>query len=230
MPRKSAPVRAHSKSTKKKTSKRSPRKRKGSEEAPLLPVVRDYRETDDPEGVLEEVKAVLSDPLDLRTDAEIANEFGINGKILKSLQRHPDVRGRALKNLQAAMPDMTVRTVKAIQRGIENGSISAAKLMLELSGSVKSGDTFNFITNSTGGGVDASPVAAYSNEELASSIQTLLTGTYPHDVGFTPEGGVFVQPPAPEEVYPGAVDEADITNAKWEESPPPEAGKSEASQ
>lgn len=134
------------------------------------------------------LQEALVSPTDYRTELELSKEIGLSIQQIRRLKSNPDFYNPLADEFKRKLPSTLIDTVKAMMREVDKGSVSAAKVMLQLQGLIGGDGVTVNITNNQGGPSVATLAAQLTPVELDQEITRLLTEVYPADLSFDAEG------------------------------------------
>lgn len=139
----------------------------------------------DIETAREKFLELWSDPLDLRTEEEIAEELSVHPAQLKKWRSDPAFYEPATEKFQKAFRGSVIPILKNLFRQVEkHKSLGATKVLLQLLGMLEGqGTKINIMNVGTAGGGN-SPAVDFTDEELDLEIHRLVTETMPEDVEY----------------------------------------------
>lgn len=145
----------------------------------------------DIETAREKFLELWSDPLDLRTEEEIAVELHVHPMQLKKWRSDPAFYEPATERFQKAFRGSVIPILKNLFRQVEkHKSLGATKVLLQLLGMLEGqGTKINIMQVGTGGS-GSSPAVDFTDEELDLEIHRLITEAMPEDVVYV-EGKVI---------------------------------------
>jgi hypothetical protein len=121
----------------------------------------------------------VGNPLDFRTDEEMAHAFGYTLAQYSVIRRSKHFNSLVEEEFHNALPGVKVDIFKRLARlATQNSSIPAARLILQWVGELDSPGTIKVQT----GGVSEDSIPRLSPEELDATIVRLLRDTAPEDV------------------------------------------------
>ena len=137
----------------------------------------------------------LSNPLDLRTDYEIALEEKIEFTALKEMKSNPVFMSKVNQRFRQLMGNVQVDLIKSLIRDALSGNRSAvasAKLLLQSMGLVTEGNTIvNFNGSTTTSSNSADYAAKLSDLEVDAEISRLSLEITPEDLMY--QDGKFIE-------------------------------------
>ena len=124
----------------------------------------------------------VGNPLDFRTDQEIAAAFGYSDSQYLVIRRSKAFNGLVEEVFREALPGVKVDIFKRLARlATQNSSIPASRLVLQWLGEIDSPGTVKILGGGAVGSGD-STIPQMSPEELDAVIVRLLRDTHPEDV------------------------------------------------
>ena len=122
----------------------------------------------------------VGNPLDFRTDEQIAAAFGYTLAEYLTLRRSRDFNALVDEEFQSSLPGVKVDIFKRLARlATQNSSIPASRLILQWVGEIDSPGTTKIYNT---GGTTEAPLASVSPVDLDATIVRLLRSTHPEDV------------------------------------------------
>mgnify|MGYP001436799197 FL=1 len=139
----------------------------------------------------------VGNPLDFRTDEEMAAAFGYSDSQYQVIRRSKAFNHLVEETFRESLPGVKVDIFKRLARlATQNSSIPASRLVLQWLGEIDSPGTVKVLGGGTGGSSD-NTISQLSPEELDKTIVRLLRDTNPEDVSLegwkvTPVGNVRI--------------------------------------
>jgi hypothetical protein len=142
------------------------------------------------EKLLRKVFEAFSNPLDMRTDNQLAADLGVEPVELTRVRSDPAFMQQVTRTFDRLLVGVKPEIMKCLLRSVQAGgkdSSANAKILLQALGVL---DTGKVVVNVNGGEGFADPFAKMSSYEIDAEIQRLVVETVPSDIMFS--GGQVV--------------------------------------
>lgn len=136
------------------------------------------------ESVAQAVAEAWSDPLDMRTDAELAAELDVSPAVLRALRRDEDFYAQVVDSFRRQLPQLLPEVLKSlIASARTRRNVASAKLLLEALGLIEGGGTKITVFQGGGGsGGSGFDFSRLSDMELDRTILAFQREAFPGDV------------------------------------------------
>lgn len=125
---------------------------------------------------------IWSDPLDTRTEEEMAEELKVELSQLRTWRRDPIFYETATKRFKESFNANTIPVLRnLVSLAIRYKSLSASKLLLQAMGAIQDGGLFVQINNNGGNG-KPDDISKMDDDTLDREINRLSAEVYPLDV------------------------------------------------